>query len=52
MDKQITVSQILEEIAAKICDEYCKYPDQWNEEKNGPLCESDVCVNCPLSLMG
>lgn len=39
-----------EEIAEQICDEYCKYPQQWDEEKEGvPLSDSEVCRNCPLN---
>lgn len=34
----------------KICDEYCKYPYEWDEDKEGcSLDESDVCKNCPLN---
>lgn len=52
MEKQKTITQQIEDIVTDICNNYCKYPGTWAEEKNGPLCESDVCVNCPLSLMG
>lgn len=38
------------EIAEKICSSYCKYPDIWDEEKEGkPLMDSDICMNCPLN---
>ena len=44
-----TVSQILEEIAQSICDTRCKYPHEWDEDKEGiPLDESEICENCPL----
>ena len=47
-----TVSQILEEIAQSICDTRCKYPDIWDEEKEGcELCESEICKNCPLGRL-
>lgn len=47
MDKKIT--EIIEEVAAEICKRYCKYPDTWNEEKEGcELSDSEICANCPL----
>ena len=46
-----TVPQILEEIAGQLCDSYCKYPEQWDAEKEGKeLIDSDICMNCPLNL--
>jgi len=40
----------LEEIAEQICDEYCRYPLQWDEEEEGiPLSDSEICRNCPLN---
>lgn len=39
-------------IKAKICDQYCKYPFIWDEEKEGVcLAESDICKNCPLNYL-
>jgi len=32
-NKGITI--MLEEIAAEICDKYCKYPDQWDPKYEG-----------------
>ncbi len=46
-----SISEQLEEIAAEICNKYCKYPDQWDEEKDGDLSESDICRDCPLSRL-
>ena len=47
----MTISQQLEEIANEICNDYCKYPDEWDEEKDGELSESEVCRNCPLNRL-
>lgn len=49
MNERIT--EQLEEIAGEICNNYCKYPDQWDEEKDGDLSESDICRDCPLSRL-
>lgn len=50
MDKSIT--EQIEEIKAQICDHFCKYPEQWDEEKEEiPLWESEICENCPLTRL-
>ena len=42
----------LEQIAEDVCNNYCKYPDIWDEEKEGyELSESDICANCPISKL-
>ena len=41
----------LEDIKAEICDKLCKYPNEWNEDLYGELCESDICKNCPLERL-
>lgn len=47
-----TIALELEHIAAQICDKYCKYPEQWEEEKEGKeLYESEICKNCPLTRL-
>lgn len=44
------ITERLERIAAEFCNKYCKYPDMWDEEKEGiELCESEICANCPLN---
>lgn len=36
-------------VKQKICDNYCKYPIIWDEEKMGySLSDSDICERCPL----
>lgn len=38
------------QIIAKMCENYCKYPLIWDEEKEGvELSESDICFNCSLN---
>lgn len=46
-----TIPQILEGIANEMCDKYCKWSDQRDEELNGELSESDICANCPLNRL-
>lgn len=51
-DPKLSIPQILEKTAEEICSKYCKYPDQWDEEKEGcELSESDICSNCPLNRL-
>lgn len=51
-DLRSTVNEIIEDVAQEICDHYCKYPEQWDAEKEGmELIDSDICINCPLSRL-
>ena len=45
MNERIT--QMLEEIEAQICDEYCKYAYQITEEEDLYL----ICETCPLNRL-
>ena len=48
----MTIPQILEEVTKEMCDHYCKWPEKWDEEKEGmELEESEHCLNCPLSKL-
>lgn len=47
-----TIPKILEQVTEEMCDKYCKYPEQWDEEAEGvELSESDICKNCPLNRL-
>ena len=51
-DEKKTLPQVLEAIVDDMCQNYCKYPDNWNEEAEGmELSESDICLNCPLNRL-
>ena len=53
MDKPKTVAEMLLDIANDICNNYCKFPDIYDEQKEGvELCESEICANCPLNRLG
>ena len=52
MKPQKGISQTIEEVKEEICLRYCKYPDTWDEEKEGIyLADSDICANCPLNRL-
>lgn len=52
MENNSSIAGQLEDIAVEICNNYCKYPETWDAEKEGcDLCESDICINCPLSRL-
>lgn len=52
VQKERTISQEFEDIKEQICNEYCKYPGQWDEKVMGyELCESEVCAQCPLNRL-
>ena len=51
-NKNQTVSEILEEVKEEMCQFYCKWPNQWDEEAEGiELSESTLCGNCPLGRL-
>ena len=51
-EEKKTISQKLEDIANDFCDNYCKYPEKWDEEKEGcELCESEICAECPINKL-
>ena len=43
------VSEIIEDVKAEICDNYCKYPEQW-VDKEGEMMD-EICKNCPLGKL-
>lgn len=46
----MSITEKLEEVKDRICSEFCKYPYERDEEKEGcELCDSEVCANCPLN---
>lgn len=52
IDDGYTVSLMYDHIKYQMCDLYCKYPQIWDEEKEGKeLCESEICANCPLNVL-
>lgn len=52
MDEIKSVTKIIEEVCDEFCSNYCKYPEIWDEEKEGcELPESDVCANCPIGRL-
>lgn len=47
-----TISLMFEHIKYQMCDKYCKYPNEWDAEKEGmELEESEICGNCPLNIL-
>jgi heterodisulfide reductase subunit A-like polyferredoxin len=46
-----TITQQIESICEEMCNNYCKYPTIWDEEKDGELADSEICSNCPLSRL-
>lgn len=42
----------IEEIIEEMCDDYCRYPREWDAEAEGcDLSESDVCASCPMNKL-
>lgn len=52
MDDHVTVTELIQKIADDFCSRYCKYPDIFDEDKEGcELSESAICANCPMSRL-
>lgn len=49
--KRETVVVLLHEMADKICDNYCKYPERYPEGQYGAMLDG-VCSKCPLGILG
>ena len=48
----MSVTEIIEEVKEQMCNDFCRYPREWDEEKEGcELCESEVCTTCPLNRL-
>ena len=42
----------IEQAAADMCQHYCRYPLIWDEQvMNQELSESELCHNCPMSVL-
>lgn len=50
MMPQMTVPEQVEEIIEKICDEYCKWPLIYSDERDD-LKLDEKCRNCPLAQL-
>ena len=51
MEKMIDEKMLeerLQKATEELCDNYCKYPEQWNKGR-GDLSESEICRKCPLT---
>ena len=46
-----SVTEIIEEVRERLCNEYCKYPYEWDDETQGELSESEICAGCPLNRL-
>ena len=48
MDKEHTVTEILEEVKNDICDNYCKYPEEYEDYED---MLKERCNDCVLKLL-
>lgn len=53
MDEIKKITEILSDMADDICNNYCKYPNEWDEEEHDglELFDSEICQNCPLTRL-
>lgn len=51
-EKLSNVIDTIEEVKTEMCNDFCRYPREWDEEKEGmELVESTHCQNCPLNRL-
>jgi hypothetical protein len=48
------ITEMLGEICCKMCDNYCKYPEQYESQYKDPdmawsVCMNERCKDCPIS---
>ena len=49
----MTVTETIEEVKTDICNDYCRYPREYDpDEHDGiELWNTDICGNCPLNRL-
>ena len=47
MNKEKSITQILDDVKSEICDKYCKYPFEVEDEAD----LDKICENCPLERL-
>lgn len=45
------MSRIKEDAKTDLCENYCKWPDIWDEEKEGCELIEGKCTDCPLGWL-
>lgn len=46
------IDATIENVWNQMCEDYCRYPREWDEEKEGvELYESEICANCPMNKL-
>ena len=46
------INETFEEVKVAMCEDYCRYPREWNEEEEGAeLIDSEICRTCPLNRL-
>ena len=48
-----TVTEIIEEVKDAICNDYCRFPYEYDPEEHDDveLFDSEICQNCPLNRL-
>jgi len=41
----------MNEILEEICDHYCRFPYEWDEDEKGETLIDAICVHCPLNKL-
>lgn len=48
-----SVTKVLEEVKEAMCNDYCRYPREYDPEEHDEveLYDSDICANCPMNRL-
>lgn len=46
-----TFTELIEDILADICDNYCKYPEQYADDDGVDALINERCDNCPFQRL-
>lgn len=48
---EFSVPDLLDKVAAEICNNYCKWPGEYNLEDDEGLMFAERCEHCPLRFI-
>ena len=43
--------EAFEKLAGEICDKYCRFPYEYDEEKEGMTLQDAICRHCPMNKL-
>lgn len=44
-------SRVIEKLAGEMCDNYCRFPYEYDEENEGMTLQDAICSHCPMNKL-